>query len=35
MNRPYSNDDKMSPEMSVLILKNAHEIIRVISNQNH
>jgi hypothetical protein len=30
MNRP--NDDKMSPEISVLIRKNSHEVIRVISN---
>jgi hypothetical protein len=32
MNRPYPNDDKMSPEICVLIRKNSHEVIRVISN---
>jgi hypothetical protein len=32
MNRPYPNDDKMSPEISVFIGKNSHEVIRVISN---
>jgi hypothetical protein len=32
MNRPYPNNDKMSPEISVLICKNPHEVIRVISN---
>jgi hypothetical protein len=32
MNRPYPNKDKMSLEMSVLIRKNSHEVIRLISN---
>jgi hypothetical protein len=32
MNRPYPNNDKMSHEISVLIRKNSHEVIRVISN---
>jgi hypothetical protein len=33
INRPYPNNDKMSPEISVLIIrKNSHEVIRVISN---
>jgi hypothetical protein len=32
MNRSYPNNDKMSPEISVLIRKNAHEVIRIISN---
>jgi hypothetical protein len=29
MNRLYPNNDKMSPEISVLIRKNSHEVIRV------
>jgi hypothetical protein len=29
MNRPYPNNDKMSPEISVLIRKNSPEVIRV------
>jgi hypothetical protein len=32
MKRPYPNNDKMSAEVSVLIRKNSHEVIRVISN---
>jgi hypothetical protein len=32
MNRPYPNNDKMSPEVTILIRKNSHEVIRVISN---
>jgi hypothetical protein len=32
MNRPDPNDDKMSPEISVFIGKNSHEVIIVISN---
>jgi hypothetical protein len=34
MKHPYPNNDKMSPEVSVLIRKNSHEVlvIRVISN---
>jgi hypothetical protein len=32
MNRPYPNNDKMSREVTVLIRKNSHEVIRVISN---
>jgi hypothetical protein len=33
INRPYPNNDKMSPEIRVLIIrKNSHEVIRVISN---
>jgi hypothetical protein len=31
MNRPYPNDDKMSPEISLLIRKKFHEVIRVIN----
>jgi hypothetical protein len=31
MNRPYPNNDKMSPKISVLIRKNSHEVIRVIT----
>jgi hypothetical protein len=33
MNRPCPNDDNMYPEISVLIRKNSHEVIRVITNQ--
>jgi hypothetical protein len=32
MKRPYPNNDKMSPEISVLIRKNSHEVIKVTSN---
>jgi hypothetical protein len=32
MNRPYPNNDKMFPEISVLMCKNSHEVIRVITN---
>jgi hypothetical protein len=32
MNRPYPNNDKMYPEISILFRKNSHEVIRVISN---
>jgi hypothetical protein len=37
MNRPYPNNDKMFPEISVLIRKSCHEVMRVLSNQiiNH
>jgi hypothetical protein len=34
MNRLYLNKDKMSLEISVLIRKNSHGVIRVISNQS-
>jgi hypothetical protein len=33
MNRPYPNNDKMSPEISVLIRENSHLVIKVITNQ--
>jgi hypothetical protein len=29
MNRLYPNNDEMSPEISVLIRKNSHEVIRL------
>jgi hypothetical protein len=32
MKCPYPNNDKMSPEISVLIRKSSHEVIRVTSN---
>jgi hypothetical protein len=32
MNRSYPNNDKMFPEISVLIRKNSYEVIRVITN---
>jgi hypothetical protein len=34
MNRPYPNNDKISPEISVLIRKNSHKVIRVVIS-NH
>jgi hypothetical protein len=32
MNHPYLNNDKMSPEIRVLIRKNSHEVIGAINN---
>jgi hypothetical protein len=32
MKRPYPNNDQMSAEVSVLIRKNSHEVIRVTSD---
>jgi hypothetical protein len=29
MNRPYSNNNKMYPEIGVLIRKNSHEVIKL------
>jgi hypothetical protein len=29
---PYSNNNKMSPEIGVLIRKNSHEVIRVLTS---
>jgi hypothetical protein len=34
MNRPYPNNDKISPKISVLIRKNSHKVIGVVIS-NH